>query len=129
APWKTFSTDSPGHTAMRLALGRVKPDDAFTSGWIFSYPLKTVLERAAANGALTRGGVYEAAGQITTVDYEGLVPKKAGNFSASQDAPAYRESIAGRPDDRQSTGAQVITAFCAGATATAHNLDKPCYLP
>lgn len=129
APWKTFSTDSPGHTAMRLALGRVKPDDAFTSGWIFSYPLKTVLERAAANGELTREGVYEAVGQVTTVDYEGMVPKKAGNFSASPNAAAFRESIVGRPDDREFTGAKVITDFFAGPTATAHNLDKPCYLP
>ncbi|XRQ12102.1 ABC transporter substrate-binding protein [Actinomadura welshii] len=129
APWKPFASDSPGHTAMRLALGRVRPDDGFTSGWILSYPLKAVLERAAANGDMTREGVYEALGQVTTVDYEGMLPRKAGNFSGSPNAAAYRESIIGRPDEREFTGAKVITDFTAGPTATAHSLDAPCYSP
>ncbi|TDC69572.1 ABC transporter substrate-binding protein [Actinomadura sp. GC306] len=127
APWKTFSTDSPGHTAMRLALGRVQPDDTLTSGWAFSYPLKAVLEKAAANGDLTRQGVYEALGQVTTVDYEGMLPRKAGDFSGTPNAAAYRESVVTRPDEREFTGVRTITDFTAGPTATGHNLVKPCH--
>ncbi|TDB97519.1 ABC transporter substrate-binding protein [Actinomadura sp. 7K534] len=127
APWKTFPADSPGHTAMRLALGQVEPDNALTSGWIFQYPLKTVLEKAAANGDLTREGVYEALRQVTTVDYEGMLPRKAGNFSGSPNAAAFRESVVGRPDEREFTGVKVITDFISGPTATGHNLASPCY--
>jgi ABC-type branched-subunit amino acid transport system substrate-binding protein len=127
APWKTFPADSPGHTAMRLALGRVQPDNALTSGWAFSYPLKAVLERAAANGDLTREGVYEALGQVTTVDYEGMLPRKAGNFSGSPNAAAFRESVVGRPDEREFTGVKMVTDFTAGPTAIGHNLNAPCH--
>lgn len=129
APWKTFATDSPGHTAMRLALGRVKPDDGFTSGWVLSYPLKAVLERAAANGDMTREGVYEALGEITTVDYEGMLPSKAGNFSGSPNAAAFRASAIGRPDESVLTGVKVISDFTAGPTAIGYSLDAPCYNP
>ncbi|MEU8799584.1 ABC transporter substrate-binding protein [Spirillospora sp. NPDC048819] len=129
APWKPFASDSPGHTAMRLALGRVQPSDAFTSGWVLSYPLKAVLEKAAANGNMSREGVYEALGQVTTVDYEGMLPRKAGNFSGSPNAAAYRESVIARPDEREFTGSKVITDFTAGTTAIAHSLEAPCYNP
>ncbi|MFG2090410.1 ABC transporter substrate-binding protein [Spirillospora sp. NPDC048824] len=129
APWKPFASDSPGHTAMRLALGRVQPDDAYTSGWVLSYPLKAVLEKAAANGSMTREGVYKALGQVTTVDYEGILPRKAGDFSGTPNAAAYRESVIARPDETEFTGAKVVTDFTAGSTATAHRLGAPCYNP
>ncbi|GLZ05712.1 lipoprotein [Actinomadura sp. NBRC 104412] len=129
SPWKPFAYDSPGHTAMRQALGRVLPDDAYTSGWVLSYPLKAMLERAAANGNLTRDGVYEALSQTTTVDYEGMLPRHAGNFSGTPNAAAFRESVIARPDDREFTGSKVITDFAPGPTAKAHRLESPCYNP
>ncbi|MFB4317840.1 ABC transporter substrate-binding protein [Actinomadura sp. 21ATH] len=129
APWKPFAYDSPGHTAMRQALGRVDPDDSYTTGWTLSYALKTVLEKAAANGNLTREGVYEALGQVTRVDYEGMLPAHAGDFSGTPNSAAFRESVISRPDERQYTGTRVITDFLAGRTVKAHRLDTPCYNP
>ncbi|TDC80243.1 ABC transporter substrate-binding protein [Actinomadura sp. 7K507] len=133
APWKPYASDSPGHTAMRQALaetfGRVDPDNAYASGWITSYALKAVLEEAAKNDDLTRQGVYEALGEITRVDYEGMLPAYAGDFSGTPDTAAYRESVVARPDERQFTGMRVITDFFAGRTAKGHRLRVPCYNP
>ncbi|GAA2413243.1 hypothetical protein GCM10010191_23710 [Actinomadura vinacea] len=127
AAWKPFATDSPGHTAMRQALGRVEPDDAYTSGWVLSYPLKAVLQKAAANRNLTREGLYEALGQITNVDYEGMLPAQAGNTSGTPNAAAFRESVIARPDERELTGVKVVTDFAAGPTTKAYRLESPCY--
>ncbi|MFC5748229.1 ABC transporter substrate-binding protein [Actinomadura rugatobispora] len=129
APWKPFASDSPGHTAMRQSLGRVRPDDAYTSGWVLSYPLKAVLQRAAANRSLTREGLYEALGQITNVDYEGMLPARAGDTSGTPNSAAYRESVIARPDEREFTGAKVVTDFTAGPTTRAYRLETPCYNP
>ena len=127
SPWKPFAFDSPGHTAMRQSLGRVEPSDAYTAGWVLSYPLKAVLQKAAANGNLTREGLYEALGEITNVDYEGMLPAKAGNTSGSPNAAAFRESVIARPDEREFTGVKVVTDFTAGRTAREYRLDTPCY--
>ncbi|CAB4737550.1 unannotated protein [freshwater metagenome] len=44
-PWGSYGTDTPGHEAMREALGEVdQPNDGYTSGWAWSYPMKAALE-------------------------------------------------------------------------------------
>jgi ABC-type branched-subunit amino acid transport system substrate-binding protein len=129
APWKPFAYDSPGNTAMREALGRVDPQDGYSTGWITSYALKAVLQKAAANRKLNREGVYEALGQVTTVDYEGMLPVQAGNFSGTPNSAAFRESVISRPDEHEYTGTKVVTDFYAGPTAKSHRLDTPCYNP
>ncbi|MBO2451250.1 ABC transporter substrate-binding protein [Actinomadura barringtoniae] len=126
APWKPFATDDPGHTAMRAALGEVDPNDSFTAGWTESYPLKAVLQRAADDKKLTREGVLDALKQTTFVDYEGILPKAAGNFSGDPNSAAFRQSVIGRPDDREFTGIKIITDFFAGRTAQTYRLGSPC---
>lgn len=127
APWKAYATDSPGHTAMRQAVGRTEPDDGLTSGWVLSYPLKTALQRAVANKNLTREGLFQAVREITFVDYEGILPAEAGNSSGSPNDSAFRQSVIGLPDDHEFTGVKVITDFSAGPTARNYRLDAPCY--
>ncbi|WP_018658586.1 ABC transporter substrate-binding protein [Actinomadura flavalba] len=124
--WKPFATDAPGYAAMRGALGRVRPDDTFTAGWILSYPLKAVLERAAKAGELNREGLYRALRQTTFVDYEGIMPEVAGNFAGTANTAAFRQSVVARPDDRQYTGLKVLTDYFTGPTARAYRLDAPC---
>lgn len=127
APWKPYAFDSPGHSAMRRAIGpRVKPNNSFTSGWVISYPLKAVLERAVANKELTREGLLRAVRQITHVDYEGMLPREAGNSAGTPNDSAFRQSVIGRPDDHQFTGVKVLTDFEAGPTAREHRFDAPC---
>lgn len=127
SPWRPFATDSPGHTAMRAALGRVQPSDAYVDGWTFSYPLKAVLEKAVANHRLNRAGLLDAVKQITTIDYEGILPAAAGDLAGSPNAHAFRQTVIGRPDEGQLTGIRVIRDFFEGSTARSYNLSAPCY--
>jgi ABC-type branched-subunit amino acid transport system substrate-binding protein len=75
APWNSWSTNSPGHTAMRNALPGVTPNDGYTSGWVWSYPLKAALEKAVANKDLTRAGLLNAVKSLDKVDYEACSPR------------------------------------------------------
>lgn len=120
-PWRPFATDSPGHAAMRAALGDVDPSDAYVSGWTYSYGLKAALQKAAATGRLTREGLLEAASKLTEVDYEGVLPAEAGNTSRP-----FLRTVFSVPDKRQYTGIRVVEDFYRGPTASSHRLTGPC---
>jgi ABC-type branched-subunit amino acid transport system substrate-binding protein len=126
-PWKPFATDSPGHTAMRAALGQINPSDSYTSGWAFSYPLKALLQKAAANKGLTRAGVLDALKGLTTIDYEGMLPAEAGNFAGSPNITAFRQTVIERPASGEYTGTKVVKDFFVGPTAQDYELKAPCY--
>jgi ABC-type branched-subunit amino acid transport system substrate-binding protein len=125
--WKPYAADSPGHTAMREALRGADPDDSYISGWVPSYALKAVLEKAVQNRDLTREGVYKAAKQITSVDFEGMLPAKAGNRVGDVNTTAFRETVLLKPDDREFTGVRVLSDFSAGPSATSYDFKAPCF--
>ena len=125
-PWQSFGASTPGHEAMRAAVGDVQPSDGYTAGWVWSYPLKAALEKAADNGDLTRTGLLNAVKSLTTVDYEGMLPPDAGNF-APGGASAYRASVISKVDDDAPTGVSVIKDLFVGPTAQAYELSKPCW--
>lgn len=128
-PWAPFNSDTPGHNAMRDALGDVDPNEGYTSGWIWSYPLLAVLEQAASNGDLTREGLISAVGEVTEVDYEGMLPSGAGNLSGDADGAALRATVISRPDPADETGAVVVDGglFYEGETAAGFTFDGPCF--
>lgn len=126
-PWRPFATDSPGHAAMRAALGSVIPSDSYVSGWAFSYPLKAALEKAAATGELTRSSLFAASKQLTSVDYEGILPPKAGNFAGDANAHAFRATVISQPDETQVSGIRVLEDFYTGQTARSYALNAPCF--
>ena len=98
--WGPFGTDTPGHEAMREAVGDVEqPNDGYTAGWVWSYPLKAALEAAAEAGDLTRAGVAEAAGALETVDYEGMLPEEAGKFGGDPSETVFRQIVVAQPDE------------------------------
>jgi len=120
-PWRPFATDSPGHAAMRAALGDVQPSDAYVSGWTYSYGLKEALQRTAATGRLTREGLLHAASNLAKVDYEGILPAEAGNMNEP-----FRRTVFSVPDRKQYTGIRVVEDFYRGDTAKSHPFDVPC---
>ncbi|WP_106399867.1 ABC transporter substrate-binding protein [Actinocorallia populi] len=120
-PWRPYATDSPGHAAMRAALGDVAESDAYVSGWTYSYGLKAALENTVKTGRLTRAGLLKAAGELTQVDYEGILPEEAGNMSHP-----FRQTVFSVPDKRQYTGIRVVEDFYEGPTARTHELTEPC---
>ncbi len=119
---REFATDSPGHAAMRKALGDVTPSDNYVSGWILSYPLKAALEQAAASGQLSSKSLLAAVRHLKPVDYEGMLPP--GDPGQRRGA---RESTIGHADPTQYSGIRSDTDFFEGPTAKKFAFDKPCY--
>ncbi|MFG2100222.1 ABC transporter substrate-binding protein [Micromonospora echinaurantiaca] len=127
APWNTWSTDTPGHRALREALPGVTPNDGYTSGWVWSYPMKAALTKAVADGDLTRAGLLKAVKSLTSVDYEGMLPATAGNYAAGANEGAVRVTAVYKPDKASPTGVSQVRELFTGPTAGGYNLDRPCY--
>ncbi|QSB13706.1 ABC transporter substrate-binding protein [Natronosporangium hydrolyticum] len=127
-PWVDgWDGDTPGHQAMREALGDVTDiNDGYTSGWIWSYPIKAALEAAMAEGDLTRAGVRAAATSLTSVDYEGMLPAEAGNYAAGPEGQLRANTI-NQVDPESSTGVSVGVEMTTGPTAESFELTQPCY--
>ncbi|WP_202919353.1 ABC transporter substrate-binding protein [Saccharothrix deserti] len=127
APWKAWATDTPGHNAMREALPGVTPNDGYTAGWVWSYPLKAALTKAAENKDLTRAGLLGAVRQLNSVDYEGMLPSGAGNFSGNANDSTFRQTLIYKPDETAPTAVSLVEDFFTGPTAKDFKFEKPCY--
>ncbi|MPY79022.1 MAG: ABC transporter substrate-binding protein [Actinophytocola sp.] len=126
-PWAPFGADTPGHKAMREALGKVQPNDGYTAGWVWSYPMKAALDKAAENGDLTRQGLLEAVKSLETVDYEGMLPEKAGNYSGEPNDAVFRQSLISKVDPDAPTGVTVEKDLFTGSTAEGYEFSEPCF--
>jgi ABC-type branched-subunit amino acid transport system substrate-binding protein len=128
APWQPFVSETPGHKAMREALGSgVTPNDGYTSGWIWSYPLKAALDKAAKDGDLTRAGLLKAAKSLGSVDYEGMLPSGAGNYAGGPGSQFKQSIIVNPAAGNGTTVVPVVKDFFTGPTVQKYNLDKPCF--
>ena len=113
---------------MREAVGSgVTPNDGYTAGWVWSYPLKAALEKAAKDKDLTRDGLLKAVKSLSSVDYEGMLPAGAGNYAAGPDAGAVRLTAIYKPDKSAPTGLSQVKDLFTGPTAKAYKLDMPCF--
>ena len=127
-PWGPWGTDTPGHEAMREALGDVTPSDGYGAGWTWSYPLLAALEAAAEmDGGITRENLVKAAGELTEVDYEGILPPEAGNAKGDPAEVAWRQSVISTVDKEAPTGVSIAQELTAGPTATAYDYSQPCF--
>jgi ABC-type branched-subunit amino acid transport system substrate-binding protein len=127
-PTQPYGADTPGHEAMRAALGNVpQPNEGHTSGWVFSYPLKAALEKAAENKDLTRAGLLAAVKSLTSVDYEGMLPEGSGNYSGSPNEQVVRQTRVGKPDQAALSRVTDIEPMSTGPTAKDYTFEKPCY--
>ncbi len=127
AYWESYEADTPGHQAMREALGDVEGNDGYTSGWVWSYPLKAALEAAAESGDLTREGLLNAVKSLETVDYQGMLPEEAGRFAGEPNETVFRQIIVSKPDEESTTGVSKIEDFFVSETAENYNLEAPCF--
>lgn len=138
APWGPLGTDTPGHQALRdqledmgSELESYNPEtvsDFFTAGWAWSYPLLAALEAAYEAGDLTREGVFDAATNLETVDYEGMMPEEAGQFTGSAAEQSFNQTVIGQPSPDAETGIELIQDFFEGPTVADFPFDQPCYV-
>ncbi|MDP9405172.1 MAG: ABC transporter substrate-binding protein [Actinomycetota bacterium] len=126
--WESFEADTPGHQAMREALGDdVEGNDGYTSGWVWSYPLKAALQAAAESGDLTREGLLNAVRSLESVDYQGMLPEEAGRFAGEPNETVFRQIIVSKPDESTTTGVSKIEDFFVSETAKNYKLEAPCF--
>lgn len=126
-PWGPFGTDTPGHQAMRDALGDVTPNDGYTAGWVWSYPLLAALKKADADGGITRESLVAAAKELTEVDYEDMLPAEAGATKGEPSEVAFRSSVISKVDKTAPTGVAIEQELTTGPTAEAYDFSKPCF--
>ena len=126
-PWGPFGTDTPGHEAMREALGDVTPSDGYTAGWAWSYPLLAALKQADADGGITRESLVEAAKSLEEVDYEGMLPNEAGKNTGEPAESAFRASVISKVDKDAPTGVSIEQDLTAGPTAEGYDFSEPCF--
>jgi ABC-type branched-subunit amino acid transport system substrate-binding protein len=131
-PWPSYSADTPGHQAMREWLenlhGEVQGNDGYTSGWAWSYPMKAALEAAAESGDLTREGLVAAISTLSAVDYEGMLPESAGNFTGDPNEQITRTTVISEPDAEAPAGVTELgEGFYSGPTADGYQFEGPCY--
>ncbi len=126
-PWGPWGSDTPGHKAMRDTLGTPATlNDGYTAGWVWSYPLKAALEKAAENKDLSRAGVLAAAKSLTSVDYEGMLPAGAGNYAGGANGIVKHTTIS-KPDASAPTGVTTVQPLTVGPTAQGFTLTGPCH--
>jgi ABC-type branched-subunit amino acid transport system substrate-binding protein len=130
-PWAPYGTDTPGHKALAESLDqamfKAAPNDGYTAGWVWSYPMKAALQKAVESKDLTRAGLLAAVKSLETVDYEGMLPVEAGKFGGTPDERVFRQSIISKVDATAPTGVKVEKDFFTGKTAQKHQFTKPCY--
>lgn len=130
-PWAPYGTDTPGHKALAGALDqtmfKAAPNDGYTAGWVWSYPMKAALQKAVDSKDLTRAGLLAAVKSLETVDYEGMLPAEAGKFVGTPDERVFRSSIISKVDPTAPTGVKVEKDFFTGKTAEKYQFAKPCY--
>ncbi len=127
-PWGNFSEDTPGHEAMRQAVGEVTPSDGYTAGWVWSYTLKAALEEwLDGDYDKTREGLVEAAASLKTVDYEGMLPEEAGNYADEPNEAVFRQTIFEKLDKAAPTGMTKVADFAEGPTAADYEFEKSCF--
>jgi ABC-type branched-subunit amino acid transport system substrate-binding protein len=127
-PWDSWGTETPGHKAMRDALPSVTPNDGYTAGWVWSYPMKAALEQAVKDNDLSRDGLLKAVKKLNSVDYEGMLPQGAGNYAGDSNATVFRQTGIYKPDETAPTGVSQVKALFEGPTVKDHKFEKACYL-
>ena len=127
APWAPWSAETPGHRALRAALGSMPAQEGQVAGWGWSYPLRAALVAAASNGELTRAGLARAVRRLASVDYEGMLPAGAGDFAGGRGAGGNQNLILSPATGTGVTDVPVVRDFFAGPTLTGFNPDRPCF--
>ena len=102
--------------------------DGYTAGWVWSYPLKAALEKAAAEqgphpGRPARRGEVADLGRL-----RGHAARPgAGNYAAGADRAQVRVTAISKPDKTAPTGVTTVQPLTAGPTAQAFTLSAACY--
>lgn len=145
----TWGTDVPGMAELRDAMLAAAPDrrpsDAFIYGWLEGKTIHEVLNRAAANGDMTRAGVKAAALSLEGISFNGLGPDQSysppddpntyvtrqiamfkPNLEAYQAAGGANQTIGSAPNGG-TTGSDLVESFFVGDVAGNYVFNERCF--
>jgi ABC-type branched-subunit amino acid transport system substrate-binding protein len=115
-----YDGTSAAHEAMRAARGDdPPPNDGYTFGWMWQYPILAALEAAAANGDLTREGLRSVVDGLE-VDFEGALP----NVTLGEEVD--RTATISVFDEEATTGLSAVDVGISGPTADAYEYTAAC---
>lgn len=119
------TTDSAAMQAMegQLGDGILPANDGYTYGWVWQYPLLAAIQKAAANGDLTRAGLRAAVTDGIEVDYQGALPNAIVN---GPPADVDRSVTINKPSEDSPLGIVTIVEGYVGPTAEAYDYSQPC---
>jgi ABC-type branched-subunit amino acid transport system substrate-binding protein len=138
------SDDSPGMTEMVDGMRAKRPEapvsDVYIVAWTEGYATQQILEKAAANGDMTRAGVVAAAKDPDLeIDFKGLSPNQT--FSGEPNDYIVRESYmydvdlskftAGGTvsDEGAGTGFTLLDGPFVSDTAANYDFQGACFVP
>jgi hypothetical protein len=107
----------------QLGDGILPSNDGYTYGWVWQYPLKAALEKAAASGDLTREGLVAAVQGGVEVDYEGALPN---SLVGGPPADVDRSVSINIPSEEAALGIETLLMGYVGPTAQAYDYSAPC---
>lgn len=122
-----WEADTPGHEAMRAAAAGQTPNEWFMLGWATGYAMKAVLDQAIADGDLSREGLLAAAGSLTSVDTQGMLPDTTGYYAGDANDAAVRTTSLNEVDASAATGVTEVVAPFVGPTVEAYDFQEACY--
>jgi ABC-type branched-subunit amino acid transport system substrate-binding protein len=136
----TWGSDVPGMQEVVDAMTTARPDlpvsDVYVLGWTEGEITKAILEKAAANGDMTRAGIVAAANEVQ-VDFKGLAPAQTWSGDANdfvvRESYIYDVDLANfNPvtlgEGGGSTGWSLLEGPYTGETAKNYDFTEPCYV-
>jgi ABC-type branched-subunit amino acid transport system substrate-binding protein len=137
----TWGTDVPGMQEVVDAMTAGRPDlptsDVYILGWTEGQITRAILERAAANGDMTREGIVAAANEVE-VQFNGLAPDQtwAGdpNDFIVRESYIYDVVLDQYVDQplssgEGSTGSELLEGPYVGDVASNYTYEGPCFEP
>lgn len=119
-----WDADTPGHEAMREALGGNPPGNEFyTLGWASGYGIKAILEAAVANGDLTRQGLIDVLEGLT-VDFQGMAPSTT--YGTDINERLQTQMFINQPSSDAALGLVTVDSAATGPVAESITFDGPC---
>jgi len=124
SPWEDYIGTAAGHAAMREAFGDNAPiNQGYAAGWVWQYPIKSLLDAAAESGDLTRANLRALADGLT-VDYEGVLPTT--QMGGDPNVNVNRTAVIGRVSTDSANGLETIVGGYRGTTADAFQYTAAC---
>ena len=125
SPWGGWNADTGAHANMRAAAeaNERTPNNGYIAGWIFQYPLISLLTAAIADGDLTRANLASLVSDIT-VDYDGALPDRT--YGAANDTVERSTTVNG-VDPASPDGLTALSDTFVAEITAGFDLAGPCF--